>query len=1198
MAIWKETSADFPSGDNLGTTTEGQELLLGADPSLPGNWTLRGDLTGPPSLSGHLMVYDSTIDRHILFGGSTGGRLRNETWSYDASGDRWAMREPQDAPSPRNGSAMVFLPIEGALILFGGNDGTDRNDTWGYYPDRELWYMLAALENSPAPRNGHAMAFDTGKRYAVLFGGRYSSGPGEDEPLADTWMLDSSGDDWSDVTASGAPLPRYGHAMAFDPVNGLVVMFGGRNESDYFPDTWTFNTTTRSWTNRNPPTYPPARSGHSLAYDAGSGTVLLFGGEDATRSYNDTWAYNVSANTWTRKLLASGPSARSEQAMTFDPGIDRVVLFGGKDSAGDSQDDTWWYDPASNNWDQKSRPAPPLPRVHHAMVYSSLERQTLLFGGTDTVAQFNDTWLLNSSQNLWTRVQAPEAPSPRHDHAMAYDSLSGKAVLFGGLAGNEYVNDTWTYNFTLGTWKREMPPDAPRPGAGYLLAFDSYVGRMVMYGGRNDTDFFDETWTYDTELAVWTNLSSSPSPPPRDDGMMAYDSTRLRMVLFGGSGPTGALTDTWTYFSVSNTWALMSPATSPPGRTDGAMTFDTVSRRVALFGGLAGLPGLNDTWAYSILDDEWTELSPERSPPARYGHDMVFDGSAGQMVLFGGMSGRYCRAQTWVLGLEGRNTLGTYISQPNATGGSAYFGNLQFESFAPAGTSLRLQLRTAMAQADLEDAEYLGPDGTPSSYYTVTGSRVASVHNGTGFVQYCATLESRDLLETPRLKSVTLNYNLLHALRLISPAGGENWTGPRDIGWEVVDPDGDQILVDLYLLDGTGSTPIALGIPAGEGTFSWDTTEAPNGTYRIRAVARDENAAIPLSTEAVSSEFVLEHPPGGPPPPPENHPPVLLLTYPVDGSVVNTLSPRIIWNATDPDGDVLTYRVLLEAVLFDAAFPPEPYCVTSAHYLDVVNLTNGQTYYWSIIAGDGRDNTTTEVWHFTVKLGLVNLPPQISSTPPTNASVGVEYSYQIWATDPEYDKMTYSLTRAVLGMVINASSGLMTWTPRANQTGVFTVTVNVTDGRLGYDSQTFNITVLGPPRQPASVSILHPTEGWRVRGNLRITGLAANGTGTVVNVQVRIDGKEWLLANGTISWSYELDTQHLPNGRHSVEARCFDGSGYSAVSAVSFHLINPEPEPTLAKSQWSYVILGLGALGGLVLFWDLRRHPDGPPPMS
>ena len=212
--------------------------------------------------------------------------------------------------------------------------------------------------------------------------------------------------------------------------------------------------------------------------------------------------------------------------------------------------------------------------------------------------------------------------------------------------------------------------------------------------------------------------------------------------------------------------------------------------------------------------------------------------------------------------------------------------------------------------------------------------------------------------------------------------------------------------------------------------------------------------------------------------------------------------------------------------------------------------------------------------------------------------MGLEYIYQVSAIDPEDDRMTYSLTRGIFGMNVNASSGRIAWIPRANQTGNFTVTVNVTDGRLGYDSQTFNITVREPPRVRTSVTILHPTDGWRVRGNLRITALAANGTGTVVNIQLRIDGGEWFLANGTISWSFELSTRNILNGRHSIEARCFDGNEYSDLSGVGFYLGNPEPEPTIAEFPWNYVMLGLWVLAGLVLFWELRIHRKGAPPMT
>src|SRR5262245_35402669 len=48
-----------------------------------------------------------------------------------------------------------------------------------------------------------------------------------------------------------------------------------------------------NWTQQHPATSPPARVGAWMAYDAATGTVVLFGGvnSDATGGYNDTWTW-------------------------------------------------------------------------------------------------------------------------------------------------------------------------------------------------------------------------------------------------------------------------------------------------------------------------------------------------------------------------------------------------------------------------------------------------------------------------------------------------------------------------------------------------------------------------------------------------------------------------------------------------------------------------------------------------------------------------------------------------------------------------------------------------------------------------------------------------------------------------------------------------------------------------------------------
>src|ERR1035441_6585189 len=47
----------------------------------------------------------------------------------------------------------------------------------------------------------------------------------------------------------------------------------------------------------------------------------------------------------------------------------------------------------------------------------------------------------------WTQ-RSPLAPSPsaREHHAMAYDSVRGRTVLFGGYDGSSYLGDTWEWN--------------------------------------------------------------------------------------------------------------------------------------------------------------------------------------------------------------------------------------------------------------------------------------------------------------------------------------------------------------------------------------------------------------------------------------------------------------------------------------------------------------------------------------------------------------------------------------------------------------------------------------------------------------------------------------------------------------------------------------------------------------------------------
>lgn len=91
-----------------------------------------------------------------------------------------------------------------------------------------------------------------------------------------------------------------------------------------------------------------------------------------------------------------------------------------------------------------------------------------------------------------------------------------------------------------------------------------------------------------------------------------------------------------------------------------------------------------------------------------------------------------------------------------------------------------------------------------------------------------------------------------------------------------------------------------------------------------------------------------------------------------------------------------------------------------------------------------------------------NQAPTITSTPITTATVATAYAYDVNATDPDGDTLTYTLTANPTGMTIVSTTGVIGWTPTSTQLGNRPVTVAVSDGSLS-DTQSFIIIVSKTP---------------------------------------------------------------------------------------------------------------------------------------
>ncbi|MBI5546736.1 MAG: hypothetical protein HY901_22870, partial [Deltaproteobacteria bacterium] len=525
----------------------------------------------------------------------------------------------------------------------------------------------------------------------------------------------SGGNDWMNVAAASQglgqwelwsakvrPLPRIGAAAAYDSARGKLVLFGGLDSgSRSLDDTWEWDGI--EWKQVCGAAVncfgPVERYGHSMAYDAHRGAVVLFGGEAPVDracfcnecagpdpSCNDTWAWD--GICWTQILSSSQPPpTRFGQAMAYDVARDRLVIHGGHEGSPPYAyyGDTWELD--GSRWrlvDAGGTSSSPSARLQHAMQYDAQNGRTILHGGCSSMSTYgqcdtalNETWAWNGA--AWARLAPSTSPAARCGHAMAFDVQRRRLVLHGGQANLSNFIDTWEW--TGSNWALRATPSIPPDRREFSMAYDIARGRTVIFGGESgDEDMggsstYNDTWELDGVAgSPWLAMSQIDEiPPARSGHALAYDAARKQVVLFGGAG-----TNTWVWNGGG--WR-QAATTGPSSRTEHAMAYHP-SRGVVLFGGAT----TNETWEWN--GTSWTSRAVA-GPSARCGHAMVYDQALNAIILFGGKS---CSSTTmssasevWTYGAGG-----VWVSRTVSGGPAARYGHaMAYDASRPNVTLLR-----------------------------------------------------------------------------------------------------------------------------------------------------------------------------------------------------------------------------------------------------------------------------------------------------------------------------------------------------------------------------------------------------------------------------------------------------------------------------------------------------------------------------
>ncbi len=318
---------------------------------------------------------------------------------------------------------------------------------------------------------------------------------------------------------------------------------------------------------------PAARGYSGMIYDPESRNVYLFSGF-STASFGcadvvDVWAFDTEEKSW-RLVGEQGPPADYD-ALAFDTKSRKVILyqpFGSFCPSGGAEIETWAYDPDTNTWENRGALNPPPARWGSRMAYDAESDVAVLFGGSDlyTGEPLGDTWAYDYESNTWTHLQPLNSPPPHHFTDLAYHEANDRIVMFGGFdfVDGAYVllNDTWAFDVNTNTWTELNPAAPPAPRAYHTLAYESRSGKIVMFGGiLDETNWpyepaIDETWVFDLDAVVWTQKSSEKVASPR--GWHQMVGTGKRVVLFGGGPSRFAYNaETYAYSSHTNKWKLI-----------------------------------------------------------------------------------------------------------------------------------------------------------------------------------------------------------------------------------------------------------------------------------------------------------------------------------------------------------------------------------------------------------------------------------------------------------------------------------------------------------------------------------------------------------------------------------------------------------------------------------------------------------------
>ncbi|MGH7685285.1 MAG: kelch repeat-containing protein [Candidatus Dormibacteria bacterium] len=390
-----------------------------------------------------------------------------------------------------------------------------------------------------------------------------------------------------------APPARAFAAAAYDEARHQVVLFGGTaaNGTADLDDTWTWDGS--SWTQQHPSVSPPARAYAAMTYDPHAHDVLLVGGRGAQKAVQ-----GICGSGSVSSSGSVGPPSSPVSSPPIEPIAPSPPPVGGPNGASMAPcmasvpsvlTDTWTWD--GSNWHDTGQPAPsgilgPAPAV-----------------GTDPATG----QVLLVTEQVQT-MPMPACPIPASPPAGSPQPVAQSCAAIATPA----VLHTWVWS---GSAWSDLSAQPPQGGTGILgwaaLVPDPATGHLALFRAGATTVCGGAVPSTAPQVAAPCPLGGAPSTSG-GSGAIPFACCTASETTWNGTA--------WSELTTS------SPTAVPPLFQ---LVPDEADRSVVAYSSEA-------TWTWS--GQAWSQHHPSRTPGIVSGATMVYDGSAGRVLLFGGMT--------------------------------------------------------------------------------------------------------------------------------------------------------------------------------------------------------------------------------------------------------------------------------------------------------------------------------------------------------------------------------------------------------------------------------------------------------------------------------------------------------------------------------------------------------------------------------